>query len=117
GDDMRGSHHGRHGGYRDERGSVGRGFGPGRRMRRGDIRPLLMRALASGGPGHGYELMGRLEELSGGAWRPSPGSVYPTLQLLEDEGVIRSTETEGRRVYELTETGQAEAAAAGPALP
>ena len=60
-------------------------------------------------PGHGYEVMQRLEEKSGGAWRPSPGSVYPTLQLLEDEGLVRSTERDGKRVYELTDEGRAEA--------
>ncbi len=86
-------------------------------MRRGDIRPLLVKALAVGGPGHGYELMRRLEELSGGLWRPSPGSVYPTLQLLEDEGVVRSTDADGRRVFALTDAGTAEAAAVGPELP
>jgi DNA-binding PadR family transcriptional regulator len=53
--------------------------------------------------------MRRLEEQAGGRWRPSPGSVYPLLQLLEDEGLIRGTDQEGRRVYELTETGRAQA--------
>src|SRR5437868_14231945 len=58
----------------------------GRRMRRGGMRIALLGALVTG-PAHGYELMGRLEERSGGRWRPSPGSVYPTLQALEDEGL------------------------------
>jgi DNA-binding PadR family transcriptional regulator len=53
--------------------------------------------------------MQRLEEKTGGAWRPSPGSVYPTLQLLEDEGLVRSTERDGKRVFEITEAGRAEA--------
>ena len=78
-------------------------------MRRGDIRRALLATLEDG-PGHGYELIGRLEERSGGVWRPSPGSVYPTLQMLEDEGLVRSDEREGKRVYELTEAGRAEAA-------
>jgi DNA-binding PadR family transcriptional regulator len=60
---------------------------------------------------HGYQIMQRLEEKSGGAWRPSPGSVYPTLQLLEDQGIIKGEEAEGRRVFSLTEAGTAEAAA------
>ena len=62
------------------------------------------------GPAHGYELIGRLEEKSGGTWRPSPGSVYPTLQLFEDEGLVRSEQRDGKRVYELTDAGRTEAA-------
>lgn len=80
------------------------------RMRRGDIRSALLTALADG-PAHGYELMRRLEEKSGGVWRPSPGSVYPTLQMLEDEGLITSEEQEGKRTYRLTDEGTKEAAA------
>jgi DNA-binding PadR family transcriptional regulator len=79
------------------------------RMRRGDIRTALLAILAEE-PGHGYEVMQRLEEKSGGAWRPSPGSVYPTLQQLQDEGLVTSTERDGKRVFELTEAGRAEAA-------
>ena len=83
--------------------------GGGRRMRRGDIRTALLSGLTDG-PAHGYELIGRLEEKSGGMWRPSPGSVYPTLQLFEDEGLVRCEERDGKRVYELTDAGRAEAA-------
>ena len=83
--------------------------GGGRRMRRGDIRTALLSGLTDG-PAHGYELIGRLEEKSGGTWRPSPGSVYPTLQLFEDEGLVRCEERDGKRVYELTDAGRAEAA-------
>lgn len=83
--------------------------GAGQRMRRGDIRTALLVAL-SDGPGHGYELITRLEEKSGGAWRPSPGSVYPTLQLFEDEGLVRAEERDGKRVFSLTDAGRAEAA-------
>jgi DNA-binding PadR family transcriptional regulator len=79
-------------------------------MRRGDIRTALLVALADG-PGHGYEIIGRLEEKSGGVWRPSPGSVYPTLQMFEDEGLVRSEVRDGQRVYELTDAGRAEAPA------
>jgi len=78
-------------------------------MRRGQIRTALLAVLAEA-PGHGYDVMQNLEDKTGGAWRPSPGSVYPTLQLLEDEGLVRSTERDGKRVYEITEAGRAEAA-------
>ena len=86
----------------------GRGRGPGGRMRRGDIRTALLSVLNEG-PGHGYDIMRRLEEKSAGAWRPSAGSVYPTLQQLEDEGLATSAESEGKRVYTITEVGTAEA--------
>jgi len=80
-----------------------------RRMRRGDIRTALLVALGDG-PAHGYELITRLEEKSGGIWRPSPGSVYPTLQLFEDEGLVQSEERDKKRVYSLTDAGRTEAA-------
>ena len=67
-----------------------------------------MLAVLTEGPGHGYDVMQKLEEKSEGAWRPSPGSVYPTLQLLEDEGLVRSTERDGKRVFEITDAGKAE---------
>ena len=69
-------------------------------------------------PSHGYQIIQELERRSDGAWRASPGSVYPTLQQLEDEGLVRAVEADGgRRVFELTDTGREEAAklAAGPA--
>ncbi len=77
-------------------------------MRRGDIRTALL-TLLNEGPGHGYDIMRRLEEKSAGAWRPSAGSVYPTLQQLEDEGLATSAEADGKRVYTITDAGQAEA--------
>lgn len=77
-------------------------------MRRGDIRTALLAVLAEG-PGHGYELIRRLEEKSDGAWRPSPGSVYPTLQLLEDEGLVTASERDGKRTFEITDAGRTEA--------
>jgi DNA-binding PadR family transcriptional regulator len=80
----------------------------GGRMRRGDIRTALLAILAEE-PGHGYDVIQRLEEKTSGAWRPSPGSVYPTLQLLEDEGLVRSGEHNAKRVYEITDEGRAEA--------
>ena len=102
-----GGHGGGHeGGYERGRGG-GHRRGRGGRMRRGEIRFALLAALAEE-PAHGYEIMQRLEEKSAGAWRPSPGSVYPTLQMLEDEGLVRSTERDGKRVFELTDAGRAE---------
>ncbi len=67
-------------------------------------------------PMHGYEMLGELDGRTGGLWRPSPGSLYPALQLLKDQGLVRSVNADGRRRYELTEAGQAEQAAA-PATP
>ena len=74
-------------------------------MRRGDIRTAVLAILVEE-PGHGYDVIQRLEEKTEGAWRPSPGSVYPTLQLLEDEGLVRSVERDGKRVYEITDQGR-----------
>jgi DNA-binding PadR family transcriptional regulator len=104
---------GRGGGRGERRGHVpGRGYGQGSgrwsRARRGDVRAAILLALAEQ-PMHGYQIMQRLEERSGGAWRPSPGSVYPTLQLLEDQGLVKGEEADGRRVFSLTEAGVAEA--------
>ena len=79
------------------------------RSRRGDIRIALLGAL-SNGPGHGYELIQRLEERTAGRWRPSPGSVYPTLQLLEDGDFVTATQQDDKRVYAITEAGQIELA-------
>jgi DNA-binding PadR family transcriptional regulator len=62
-------------------------------------------ALVAEQPRHGYEIIQEIAERSGGAWRPSPGSVYPTLSQLEDEGLVRVEQTEGRRVVHLTEAG------------
>jgi DNA-binding PadR family transcriptional regulator len=87
----------------------GRPWSRGGRMRRGDIRTAVLAVLAEE-PGHGYEVIQRIEEKSGGVWRPSPGSVYPTLQLLEDEGLVQAVERDGKRVYEVTDAGRAEAA-------
>ncbi|MGZ4165519.1 MAG: PadR family transcriptional regulator [Solirubrobacteraceae bacterium] len=87
----------------------GRGPGPrgrGRgRARRGDVRLALMRLLAEE-PANGYQLMQTIEERSGGQWRPSPGSVYPTLAQLEDEGLIKSVDAEGARRFEITDAGR-----------
>ena len=80
--------------------------GGGRRSRRGDVRAAIL-ALLSERAMHGYEMIQEISERSGQIWRPSPGSVYPTLQLLADEGLITSSEgSGGKRRYELTEEGQ-----------
>jgi len=88
-------------------GGMGRGqWGPGRRAQRGDIRTAVLDVLEQG-PRHGYDVIRELEERSGGRWRPSPGSVYPTLQLLEDEELVTGEERDGKRVYSLTDGGRA----------
>ena len=85
------------------------GFGPrGRRMRRGNVRAAILLLLEEE-PRNGYQVMQEIEQRSEGAWRPSPGSVYPQLQMLEDEGLVRSSDVEGSRTYTLTDAGRAEA--------
>jgi len=94
-------------------GHRGRGRGQGRRGR-GDVRAAILALLAER-PMHGYEMIQELEARTGGVWRPSPGSVYPTLQLLEDEDLIAGEEGEGRRRFTLTDAGRAEAERQGQA--
>jgi DNA-binding PadR family transcriptional regulator len=77
-------------------------------MRRGNVRAAIL-ALLLERPMHGYEMIQELDARSGGIWRPSAGSIYPTLQLLEDEGLVKSEEVEDRRRYSLTDAGRAEA--------
>ncbi|MFB7775168.1 PadR family transcriptional regulator [Streptomyces bauhiniae] len=100
----------------------GPGFGGGRghggprgRARRGDVRASIL-ALLKDRPMHGYEMIQEIAERSGGAWKPSPGSVYPTLQLLEDEGLIASESEGGKKLFALTEVGRT-AAEEGPDAP
>jgi DNA-binding PadR family transcriptional regulator len=84
----------------------------GRRAGRGDIRAAILALLAEQ-PMHGYQIIQELAERTGGVWRPSPGSVYPTLQQLEDEELVRETASDsGKRVYELTEAGREQASQA-----
>ncbi len=94
-------------------GHGGRG-GRGGRGRRPNVRAAVLALLAER-PMHGYEMITELENRTRGVWRPSPGSVYPTLQLLEDEGLIASEETGGRKRFTLTDAGRAEVEQAGPA--
>jgi DNA-binding PadR family transcriptional regulator len=86
-------------------GPFGRG-GPGRRrQRRGDIKYVLLELLKDK-PSHGYELIKAIEEGSGGFYRPSAGAIYPTLQLLEEEGSLTSEVIEDKRVYTITDAGR-----------
>jgi DNA-binding PadR family transcriptional regulator len=87
------------------RGFGGHGHGRGRRMRRGDVRAALL-VLLDEQPRNGYQLIQEIEQRSSGMWRPSPGSVYPALQQLEDEGLVRTEEADGRRSYTLTDDGR-----------
>jgi DNA-binding PadR family transcriptional regulator len=114
---------GRHGGHRHRSGARGGGFGggfpfggggfppggpwrSGRKARRGDIRTAALLLLLEE-PRNGYQIMQEVEERSDGVWRPSPGSVYPALAQLEDEGLIRSEELDGRKAFQLTDAGRA----------
>jgi len=87
----------------------------GGRMGRGDIRTAVLVELAEE-PMHGYQVIQAIETRSGGTWKPSPGSVYPTLQLLVDEGLATATQEGERKVYALTDAGK-EAAAEFAAAP
>ena len=78
----------------------------GTRVGRGEVRSAVLALLAEK-PRHGYEIIREIEERSGGSWKPSAGSVYPTLQLLADEGLIAAEESNGRKIYSLTEAGRA----------
>jgi DNA-binding PadR family transcriptional regulator len=104
--------------HRHRRHGFGRGgFGRGRgRAGRGDIRAAILALLAEQ-PMHGYQIIREISERSQGAWEPSPGSVYPTLQQLEDEGLVAADRAEGRRTYDLTAEGRAQAEAREGAAP
>lgn len=84
-------------------------FGPqgrrGQRVKRGDVRAAILTLLGEQ-PRNGYQLIQEIAERSGGVWKPSPGAIYPALQQLEDEGLIRSEDSEGKRVFALTEAGR-----------
>ena len=88
----------------------------GTRAGKGEVRAAVLALLAEQ-PMHGYQIIREIEERSGGTWKPSAGSVYPTLQLLADEGSIRAEESNGRKIYALTETGREEVAAHRGAAP
>jgi DNA-binding PadR family transcriptional regulator len=95
--------------WRDPRtgGPVGGFGGPGpRRTGQGDVRAAIL-ALLDERPMHGYQIIREIGERTAGVWRPSPGSVYPALQQLEDEGLVVIEKAEGRKVARLTEAGRA----------
>jgi DNA-binding PadR family transcriptional regulator len=105
---MTGRHgHHRGGGPGGGRGGFGPGFGPGGRGRRarGDVRAAVLLLLAEE-PRNGYQLMQEIEERSGGVWRPSPGSTYPALAQLEDEGLVQATAVGTGREFALTDAGR-----------
>lgn len=88
------------------------GPGPrGGRARRGDVRTAIL-VLLEEGPKHGYQLITEFEQRTQGRWKPSPGSVYPVLSQLSDEGLVRPEDVDGRRVFHLTDEGRAAAAEA-----
>jgi DNA-binding PadR family transcriptional regulator len=107
--------HGGRGGFGPGFGGRG-GFGPGfggpgfgrERRRRGDVRLAILGLLAEG-PQNGYAIIKTIAERTGGAWKPSPGSVYPTLQQLVDEDLVVSTGDGRKTLFELTDAGKAEA--------
>ena len=98
-------------GHRDPRVGRGRGgrhgfgpFGHGR-ARRGDVQTAVLRLLAES-PMHGYQIIQELAARSGGAWNPGPGSVYPTLQAMEEQDLVTSTMDGSKRVFSLTDKGR-----------
>jgi DNA-binding PadR family transcriptional regulator len=99
------------GGRRERGGRRGRGFGPdgpmgrGPRRGRGDVRTAALLLLLER-PMHGYEMILEIRERSGEAWSPSPGAIYPTIQLLNDEGLITTQDQDGKKVSSLTEAGR-----------
>ncbi|TDD50197.1 PadR family transcriptional regulator [Kribbella antibiotica] len=111
----RGHHHPHRGGPRmgegmpmhRGRGGRGPGRGPGRgRAPRGDVRTAVL-MLLSEEPMHGYQLMQAIADRSGGRWTPSPGAIYPTINQLEDEGLVSVTAEAGRKLVTLTDAGRA----------
>ena len=105
-------HHGEGGPFWGRRGmwedvASGRAPWAGKRARRGDVRTAVLAVLAEK-PLHGYDVIRDLEQRSGGVWSPSPGSIYPTLQMLEDEGLVTAEERDGKRIYSLTDAGREE---------
>ncbi|WP_458109014.1 PadR family transcriptional regulator [Arthrobacter sp. R3-55] len=88
----------------------------GTRAGRGELRTAILALLAER-PMHGYQIIHEIEERSGGSWKPSAGSVYPTLQLLADEGFVSAEESSGRKIYSLTEAGREDVAGSETSAP
>src|SRR6185503_7217303 len=97
-------------------GDVLRGDRRGALVRRGEVRGLILTALKDQ-PMHGYQVIQELEAQTEGRWRPSAGSIYPTLQQLTDEGLLTAADVEGRRVYSITDAGRKVAAESGDRSP
>lgn len=100
----------------EHRGRGRRGRGGRSRVSRGDVRAAVL-ALLTEEPMHGYQIMQELADRSNGAWQPSPGSIYPSLQQLADEGLVSSHDQDGRKIFELTDAGQTSAAEATQVTP
>ena len=92
------------------------GPGGGPRARRGDVRAAILALLAEE-PRNGYQIIQEIEERTKGLWRPSPGAVYPALSVLTDEGLVRETEADGKRTFELTDDGRKHVAESNPGAP
>jgi DNA-binding PadR family transcriptional regulator len=90
-----------HGGF----GHIGKLMGMGSPVRRGDVQPAVVSLLMEKDM-HGYQIIQELTERSGGTWNPSPGSIYPILQMLEDQDMVTSERVGGKRVFSLTEAGR-----------
>jgi DNA-binding PadR family transcriptional regulator len=101
----RGPHMGRKFGRGMGREGMMGGWRDGGRARRGDIKFLILEVLAEG-PRHGYDIITELDDKSNGRYRPSPGSVYPTLTMLEEGGYITGDTAEGKRIFTITESGR-----------
>ena len=115
----RGHHRGRgrRGGYpMGPGGPFGGSFGGRPKVSRGDVRTAILYLLAEE-PMHGYQIMQELSERTDGLWKLSPGSVYPTLQQLEDEGLVKAEQADGKNVFQLTEEGQAQVESSEAAPP
>lgn len=95
----------------------GRGRGRGRgRVHRGEVREAVLHLLGEE-PMHGYQIIQEIQERSDGAWQPSPGSIYPTLQLLADEDLVSSANEGGKNIFSLTDEGRAAASDLGETPP
>lgn len=77
------------------------------RARRGHVKAAIL-GLLNEEPRHGYDIISEIEKRSNGIWKPSPGSIYPTLQVLEDQGLIVGSDSEGKRVYSITDAGRSD---------
>ena len=81
-------------------------FGGKPKVSRGDVRVAILHLLAEE-PMHGYQIMQEISDRTDGLWRPSPGSIYPTLQQLEDEGLVKAEQNDGKNIFDLTKDGRA----------